>query len=68
MFNFYDNVGKAGKRLENSVGRGEIAHKEQFLLFPVFSIDCRRIKAHWFVWEKGNNKACSFNWYLAEQA
>ena len=37
---------KFSGRLENTVGKGEIAHKEQFLLFPVFSKDlnCRHVK------------------------
>ena len=34
------------KRIENTVGKGQIAHDEQFLIFPVFSKDfnCRHIK------------------------
>ena len=28
---------KFSKQVENAVGKGEIAHNEQFLLFPVFS-------------------------------
>ena len=36
----------APKWLENTVGKGEIACYEQFLLFPVFSKDlyCRQVK------------------------
>ena len=33
-FNFAENDRKFLKRVENSVGKGEIAHYEQFLLFP----------------------------------
>ena len=33
-FKFYENGRNLSKRVENNVGKGEIAHKEQFLLFP----------------------------------
>ena len=33
-FNFDKNFKKFSKRVENTVGKGEIAHDEQFLLFP----------------------------------
>ena len=33
-FRFDENVRKFSKRVENIVGQGEIAHYEQFLLFP----------------------------------
>ena len=33
-FKFDENVRKFSKRVENSVGKGEIARYEQFLLFP----------------------------------
>ena len=36
-FKFDDNVRKFFKRVENNVGKGEIARYEQFLLFPQFS-------------------------------
>ena len=32
---FDENGRKLSKWVENTVGKGEIAHKEQFLLFPV---------------------------------
>ena len=32
-FDFDENGRKFSKRLENTVGKGEIAHDEQFLLF-----------------------------------
>ena len=33
-FKFYENGRKLSKRVENTVGKGEIARYEQFLLFP----------------------------------
>ena len=33
-FKFDEHGGKFSKRLENTLGKGEIACKEQFLLFP----------------------------------
>ena len=33
-FEFSENCRKFSKELENTVGKGEIAHYEQFLLFP----------------------------------
>ena len=33
-FKFDENGGKFFKRVENTVGKGEIARYEQFLLFP----------------------------------
>ena len=33
-FTFDEKGGKLSKRVENTVGKGEIAHYEQFLLFP----------------------------------
>ena len=33
-FKFNENGGKISKRVENTVGKGEIARYEQFLLFP----------------------------------
>ena len=33
-FKFYENGRKLSKQVENTVGKGEIAHYEQFLLFP----------------------------------
>ena len=42
---FDENGRKIFKQVENTVGKGEIAHYEQLLLFPVFSEDlnCRHI-------------------------
>ena len=33
-FKFDENAREFSKRVENAVGKGEIAHYEQFLLFP----------------------------------
>ena len=33
-FKFDENIRKFSERVENTVGKGEIAHHEQFLLFP----------------------------------
>ena len=42
-FKFYENDRKFSKWVENTVGKGEIARYEQFLLFPsVFSEDLYR--------------------------
>ena len=46
-FKFNKNGKKFSKSVENTVGKGEIARYEQFLLFnAVFSIDlkCRHVK------------------------
>ena len=45
-FKFDENGRKFPKRVEITVGKGEIAHYEQFLLFSVFSkgLVCRHIK------------------------
>ena len=34
IFEFDENIRKISKRVENTVGKGEIARYEQFLLFP----------------------------------
>ena len=46
QFNCKEDCRNLLKMVENTVGKGEIAHYEQFLLFPVFSkaLDCRHIK------------------------
>ena len=33
-FELYENGRKFSKRVENTVGKGEIARNEQFLIFP----------------------------------
>ena len=35
-FKFDENCWKVSKQVENTVGKGEIAHYEQFLLFPQY--------------------------------
>ena len=51
--NFDENGGKFSKRVKNTVGKGEIARYEQFLLFPWCFQDlyCRYVKPG-LVWEK----------------
>ena len=48
-FKFDESRGIFSKRVENTVGKGEIAYYQQFLLFPVFSKDlfCRHVKPTW---------------------
>ena len=43
---FEENGSKFSKKIENTVGKGEIAHYEQFLLFPqCFQVfHCRNVK------------------------
>ena len=45
-FKFDENERKLSGGVENTVGEGEIARYEQFLLFPMFSKDlyCRHVK------------------------
>ena len=66
-FKLDENGGKFSKRVENTVGKGEIACNKQFLLFPtVFSKDlyCRHVKTRAYL-EKG--KAYSFGQELMER-
>ena len=48
QFQIGQNSRKLSKKVENIVGKGEIAHYEQFLLFPVFSkgLFSRGVKRH----------------------
>ena len=52
-FIYYENGRKFFKRIDNTVGKGEIAHYEQFLLFPqCFQKTCTAdTKNPWLVWE-----------------
>ena len=52
-FKFDEYSRKFSKRVENTVGKGEIARYEHFLFFPQFSKDlsCRHAKT-WLVWER----------------
>ena len=46
-FRFAENGGKFSKRVENSVGKGEIAQFEQFLCFPQCfqkDLQCRQVE------------------------
>ena len=45
-FRLHKNGGELSKRLENTVGKGEIVSNEQFLIFLVFSKDlyCKHVK------------------------
>ena len=45
-FEFDENGRKFSKRVQNTVGKGEIAHHEQFPLFPQCFQDlyCRHVK------------------------
>ena len=54
---FDENGSKLSKQGKNTVGKREIAHKDQFLIFPVFSKDlqCRHVKPG-IVWEKFKRK------------
>ena len=53
-FKFDENGGEFSKRVENTVGKGEIAHYEQFLLFPqCFQKTCTAdLQKPGLVWEK----------------
>ena len=56
-FELEENGGKLSKRIENAVGKGEIARYEQFLLFPLcfqktFTTDMQKPG---LVWERVNS-------------
>ena len=55
-FNFDENDRKFFKRVENKVGKGEIAHFEQFLFFPqCFQKTCTAdMKKLGLVWDRVN--------------
>ena len=54
-FKFNENGEKISKKVENTVGKGEIARYEQFLCFPVFSkymyLHSRYVKKQGLIWE-----------------
>ena len=52
-FKYDENARKLSKRVENTVGKGEIARYEQFLLFPLcFQKSClHRASKGVIVWE-----------------
>ena len=55
-FKFHENIRKFSKRVENTVGKGEIACYEQFLLFPqCFQKACfPGVSKGVIVWERVN--------------
>ena len=57
QFKFEENGRKLSKRVENTVGEGEITHYEQFLLFPqCFQKACfRAVSKGVIVWEWVNS-------------
>ena len=55
-FKIDENGRKLSKRVENTVGKGEIAGYEHFFLFPVFSIGLfPRVSKGVIVWEWVND-------------
>ena len=58
-FKFDENGGRFFKRVENNVGKGEIARYEQFLLFPrCFQKTCTAdTSKQGLVWETVNEKS-----------
>ena len=66
-FKFDENGRKLSKGVENTVGKGEIAHYEQFLLFPLcFQMDCfPGASKGVIVWEWVNSYIVGFNILLA---
>ena len=62
-FKFDENSRKFSKQVENTVGKGEIARYEQFLLFPqCFQKTCfLGASKDVIVWEWVNTLACSQN-------
>ena len=69
-FKFDENYGNFSKRLENTVGKGEIARYEQFLLFPLcFQTTCiEDTYQQGFVWERVNSYPAFYNhiFHIAE--
>ena len=54
-FKFEENGGRFSRNLENTVGTGEIARYEQFLLFPqCFQKTCTADTLKGLVWERMN--------------
>ena len=70
-FKFHENETKLSKQVENTVGKGEIARYDQFLLFPVFSkgLFPRGIKRCHFVGMGQREKLCKiiFNPLLVDK-
>ena len=60
-FKFDENVSKLSKRVENIVGKGEIARYEQFLLFPqCFQKACFPEASKGVIMWEWVNKSCSW--------
>ena len=60
-FTFDEKGGKLSKRVENTVGKGEIARYEQFLLFPqCFQKTCTAVRKNQGLFGKGliSNTKC----------
>ena len=57
QFKFDENGRKFSKRIENNVGKGEIARSEQFLLFPQCfqKIPAADMLKQGLVWERVNS-------------
>ena len=55
-FKFVQNGRKPSKQVENTLGKGEIASYEQFLIFPLFSkgLFCQKVS----LWGNGLTKSC----------
>ena len=62
-FELYENGRKSSKRVENTVGKGEIACYEQFLLFPqCFQKNCiADMLKPGLVWERVNVNALNLS-------
>ena len=61
-FNFDENGRKFSKRVKTTVGKGEIAHYEQFLLLPhrVFKrLVLKTRKNQGIVWERDKESNCA---------
>ena len=66
-FKFDENTRKFSKRVENTVGKGEIAHYEQFLLFPqCFQKACFPGASKVSLCGNGLNSTCCLNYKYAE--
>ena len=63
-FKFYENGIKFSKWTENTVGKGEIARYEQFLLFPsVFKRIVLQTRKNQGLFEKGLNHRSNYQKY-----
>ena len=68
-FKFDENGRKLSKPVENTVGKGEIAHCEQFLLFPqCFQKACFSGASKGVVWEWVKNPEKKTSWGKGKNA